>query len=133
MAMTVEQQTSTPRNYPRLPIRIPVQVQVTHAWEGITSTSTSGVLFNVSRGGGGLSTDWILPPRTRLAVLVPAAVPEVRLLAEVVWTSLTPAGGAETAAYGLRWVEYLSRQMLEVMLMIGKIRPTSCSTAGRTA
>jgi len=62
-----------PRDYPRFASRIPVQVQVVHAWEGSTRASVGATLFNVSRGGAGVSLPYVLPPRTQLAVLVPVA------------------------------------------------------------
>ena len=114
--MTTQERVPVPRDYPRLPVSIPVQVRITHAWEGSTRTSRFGSLFNVSRGGAGLAMSWVVPPRTRFTILVPAARADLRLLAEVVWTSLTPGRDPESAVYGLRWIEYLSGQSLEAML-----------------
>lgn len=114
--MTTQERAPIPRDHPRLPVSIPVQVQITHAWEGSTRTSRFGSLFNVSRGGAGLSMSWVVPPRTRFTILVPAARADLRLLAEVVWTSLTPGRDPESAVYGLRWIEYLSGKSLEAML-----------------
>jgi len=117
--MTTQERAPIPRDHPRLPVSIPVQVQITHAWEGSTRTSRFGSLFNVSRGGAGLSMSWVVPPRTRFAILVPAARADLRLLAEVVWTSLTPGRDPESAVYGLRWIEYLPGKSLEAMLPLG--------------
>lgn len=114
--MTTQERAPIPRDHPRLPVRIPVQVRITHAWEGSTRTSRFGSLFNVSRGGAGLAMSWVVPPRTRFAILVPAARADLRLLAEVVWTSLTPGRDPESAVYGLRWIEFLSGHSLEAML-----------------
>ena len=114
--MTTQERTPIPRDHPRLPVRIPVRVQITHAWEGSTRTSRFGSLFNVSRGGAGLSMAWVVPPRTRFSILVPAAGADLRILAEVVWTSLSPGRVPESAVYGLRWIEYLSGRSLEAML-----------------
>ena len=114
--MTTQERAPIPRDHPRVPVSIPVQVQITHAWEGSTRTPRFGSLFNVSRGGAGLAMSWVVPPRTRFAILVPAARADLRLLAEVVWTSLTPGGDPESAVYGLRWIEYLSGKSLEAML-----------------
>jgi hypothetical protein len=113
--MRVEPDASTRRGYPRQRVRIPVHVQVTHTWQGTTGRPIRGLLSNVSQGGGGLSLEWIVPPRTRLSIQVPSAESDVRLLAEVVWTSVTPGRDAETAAYGVRWIEYLSRPALEAL------------------
>jgi len=114
--MTTQERARIPRDHPRLPVSIPVQVRITHAWEGSTRTSRFGSLFNVSRGGAGLAMSWVVPPRTRFAILVPAARADLRLLAEVVWTSLTPGRDPESAVYGLRWIEFLSGKSLEAML-----------------
>ena len=114
--MTTQERAPIPRDHPRLPVSIPVEVQITHAWEGSTRTSRFGSLFNVSRGGAGLAMAWVVPPRTRFAILVPAARADLRLLAEVVWTSLTPGRDPESAVYGLRWIEFLSGKSLEAML-----------------
>ena len=116
--MTTQERAPIPRGHPRLPVSIPVQVQITHAWEGSTRTSRFGSLFNVSRGGAGLAMSWVVPPRTRFAILVPAARADLRLLAEVVWTSLTPGRDPESAVYGLRWIEFLSGKNLEAMLPV---------------
>src|SRR5512139_3921448 len=116
--MTTQERVQVPRDHPRLPVSIPVQVQITHAWEGSTRTSRFGSLFNVSRGGAGLAMSWVVPPRRRFAILVPAARADLRLLAEVVWTSLTPGRDAESAVYGLRWIEFLSGKNLEAMLPV---------------
>lgn len=114
--ITTQERAPIPRDHPRLPVKIPVQVQITHAWEGSTRTSRFCSLFNVSRGGAGLAMSWVVPPRTRFSILVPAAGTDLRLLAEVVWTSLTPGRDPESAVYGLRWIEYLSGRSLEAML-----------------
>jgi hypothetical protein len=114
--MTAQQPAPIPRDHPRFLVRIPVQVEIAHAWEGSTRTSRFGSLFNVSRGGAGLSMSWVVPPRTRFSILVPAVGADVRLLAEVVWTSLAPGRDPESATYGLRWIEYLSGRTLQAML-----------------
>jgi hypothetical protein len=112
---------SSPRDYPRIMSQIPVQIQVAHAWEGSTRASMAATLFNVSRGGAGFFLPYVLPPRTRLAVLIPVAVPSLRIPAEVVWTSRAPWRGGGTAVYGLRWMIYLSRESLEAMVPGGSL------------
>lgn len=113
---TVEEHAPAQRDYPRVAVQIPVQVRIIHAWEQSTRTATLGSLFNVSRGGAGLTMAWVVPPRTRLSILVPMVDAGFHLLAEVVWTSLTPGRDPARALYGVRWVEYLSRHRLEAML-----------------
>ncbi len=106
----------TSREYLRTPVTLPVEVRITHAWEGGAQASLQGVLRDVSRGGAGLSMPWVVPPRTRLAVDVPTGGSGIRLVAEVVWTSLAPGRESSLPAYGVRWVEFLSRQRLDMML-----------------
>jgi len=120
--MASAQSAPVPRDYPRFASRIPVQIQVMHRWEGSTRASVGATLFNVSRGGAGVSLPYVLPPRTRLAVLVPVAEPSVRIPAEIVWTSAAPGHGGGTAMYGLRWMTYLSRERLEAMVPEGSLR-----------
>lgn len=55
--------------------------------------------------------------RTRLLISVPTDSGSRRLLAEVVWTSLAPGGGPSPGVYGIRWVERLSREFLESLLL----------------
>jgi hypothetical protein len=113
--MASAQLVPIPRDYPRFASRIPVQVQVVHAWEGGTRMSLGATLFNVSRGGAGVSLPYVLPPRTRLAILVPVAAPSLRIPAEVVWTSHALGHGGP-AVYGVRWMIYLPRESLEAMV-----------------
>ena len=119
--MTPAPLASIPRDYPRIMSQIPVQIQVAHAWETSLHASMAATLFNVSRGGAGVFLPYVLPPRTRLAVLIPVAVPSLRIPAEVVWTSRAPWRGGGTAAYGLRWMIYLSRESLEAMVPGGSL------------
>jgi PilZ domain len=119
--MTPEPLASIPRDYPRIMSRIPVQIQVAHVWEGDTHASMAATLFNVSRGGAGVLLPYVLPPRTRLAVLIPDAVSSLRIPAEVVWTSHVPGQGGGTAVYGVRWMTYLSRESLEAMTPGGSL------------
>jgi hypothetical protein len=114
--MNAQKSVPIPRDHPRVAVRIPVQVRISHAWEGGSHAPTAGSLFNVSRGGAGLSMSRVVPPRTRLSIVLPTLVSDLRLLAEVVWTSHTPGRDPGFATYGVRWVEFLSRQGLEAML-----------------
>jgi hypothetical protein len=119
--MASAQLAPIPRDYPRFVSQISVQVQVVHAWEGSTRASLSATLFNVSRGGAAVSLPYVLPPRTRLAILVPVSAPSLRIPAEVVWTSHAPGHGGGPAVYGVRWMIYLSRESLEAMVPGGRM------------
>jgi len=120
MTMRAQESVPVPRDHPRVSVRIPVQVQITHAWEGGSHAPTTGSLFNVSRGGAGLFMSRVVPPRTRLSIVLPTLVSDLQLLAEVVWTSHAPGRDPGSATYGVRWVEFLSRQGLEAMLPSGE-------------
>jgi hypothetical protein len=117
--MTQSDQVQAPREHTRLGSRIPVTVEMIHVWEGSQAGSIQGMIFNVSRGGAAVRVGWVLPPRTRLRILVPGVPVSLRLLAEVVWTSLVPGVAARGAVYGVRWMEILSRKSLEAILPPG--------------
>jgi hypothetical protein len=72
-----------PRESPRFRTRIPVVLEVAHAWESRQDRRMSGTLFNLSLG------------------------------AEVVWTSAHPGGATGSVVYGIRWTEFLSRRSFE--------------------
>jgi hypothetical protein len=105
----------TPRSYPRYPSTASVQIQVAHAWEGGSRLSIPGTLLNVSRGGAGVAISWVLPPRTLLTLLFPEA-PELRLPAEIVWTSMAPESSPASAIYGVRWMTHIPRHWLATMV-----------------
>jgi hypothetical protein len=112
--MRPESSVRVSREHPRHSSRIPVDVEIAHAWEAGSQRAVSGTLYNVSRGGAAVAVAWAFPPRTRLRILVPVTT-RLRLLAEVVWTSLVPGRDPRTAIYGVRWIDHLSREHLEAM------------------
>ena len=101
------------REFPRHSAMIPVQVEVSHAWQGTVGGTLSGGLLNVSRGGAGVRLDCVLPPRTGVVISVSTGGQSRRLPAEVVWTSVVPGLGSSPRVYGIRWVERLSPKLLE--------------------
>jgi len=110
-----EEAATIPRLHPRFPFEAPVQIQVAHAWEGASRLSIPGTLLNVSRGGAGVAIPWVLPPRTLLILLFPEA-PELRLPAEIVWTSRAPESSPASSTYGVRWMTHIPRHWLATMV-----------------
>ena len=110
-----EEAAPIPRTHPRFPSKAPVQIQVSHAWEGASRLSIPGTLVNVSRGGAGVAIPWVFPPRTLLTLLFPEE-PELRLPAEIVWTSMAPESSPASAIYGVRWMTHIPRHWLATMV-----------------
>ena len=104
------------RQHARRAARIPVQVQVVHAWKGVAGTPLSGIVLDISRGGAALRLDRVLPPRTRLRVVMATAIPGLTIVADVVWTPLGPGRGASGRLYGLRWQQPLSEAQFTALL-----------------
>lgn len=117
--MATTQHVPIPREHARTAVSIPIDTRIAHVWEGAARAPVCGVLRDVSRGGARLSMSRVVPPRTRLLLSIPTTGGELALTAEVVWTSLTPGLEPLFAAYGLRWVEFLSRPQLDMMLPAG--------------
>ena len=105
------------REYPRLPVTIPVDVKIAQAWQGTIGPGITGGLLNVSRGGARVRLRCVLPPRTRLLVSVPAATGIRQIPAEVVWTSLAPGGRPVPGMYGVQWLERLSSDSLKSLCL----------------
>lgn len=106
-----------PREFSRIPVVIPVRVEILPAWKGAVFAAVPGVLLNIGGGGARLRVGWEFSPRTRLFISLPVGMPGLRLLAEVVWASRSCGGGAESALYGVRWVEPLSSGALQSVLL----------------
>jgi len=100
--------TKSRREYARHASKIPVRVEVVHAWKGSAGTPLSGNLLDVSRGGASLHLNQVLPPRTSLRVVMATAIPGLSLVAEVIWTPLEPRREGPGRMYGLRWRQQLS-------------------------
>ena len=104
------------RDHPRHAAKIPVQVEVVHAWKGAAGMPLAGTLVDISRGGAALRLDQVLPPRTRLRVAMATVIPGLDVVADVVWTPLEPSREASGRKYGLRWRQSLSRAQFEVLM-----------------
>ena len=105
------------REFLRIPVVIPVRVEVFPASQAETFAVVPGALLNIGRGGGKVRVRWEFPPLTRLIVSLPIAMPNLRIPAEMIWRCHPSDGGLEPAAYGVRWVEPLSSKILETILL----------------
>lgn len=105
------------REFSRIPAVIPVRVEILPAWKGAVFAAVPGALLNIGRGGARLRVGWEFSPRARLFISLPVGIPGLRLLAEVIWASRAAGRGAESALYGVRWVEPLSSGALESVLL----------------
>ena len=112
--MSPESSAGIPREHRRHSARIPVYVEIAHAWESSQRRAFLGTLFNVSRGGACAQIAWVLPPRTRLHILIPVGE-HLSLSAEVVWTSFEPGNDFTSTTYGIRWLDFLEGEHLRAM------------------
>ena len=115
--MSPESSAGTTREHRRHSARIPVYVEIANAWESGQRRAFSGTLFNVSRGGACVQIAWVLPPRTRLQILIPLGE-HLSLSAEVVWTSFEPGHDFDFTTYGIRWLDYLEGEHLKAMIFV---------------
>lgn len=105
------------RLFSRLSAMIPVRVEIAQPWQGAAAAALPGGLLDVSCGGAGLRLRCVLPPRTRLFISVPEGNTTRRLLGEVIWTSSSPDRSSAAGLYGVRWVESLSPEVVDALLM----------------
>lgn len=105
------------REFSRIPLVIPVRVEVFPTPPAAGFAAVPGVLLNIGRGGGRVRVRWEIPPRTHLFISLPVGSPSLRLLAEVVSASHPSDRGPEPAVYGLRWAEPLSSGILGSVLL----------------
>lgn len=110
----VEQDT---REFSRIPVVIPVRVEILPASKEAVFAVVPGALLEIGRGGGRVRVRWEFPPRTRLFISLPVGAPSLRLLGEVIWASQASTRGPEPAVYGVRWVEPLSSGILQSVLL----------------
>lgn len=105
------------REFSRIPVVIPVRVEILPACQGDVFAAVPGALLNIGRGGARLRVGWEFHPRTRLFISLPKGIPNLRLLAEVIWPAPVSGRGGASALCGVRWVEPLSPDALESVLL----------------
>jgi hypothetical protein len=104
------------REFSRIPVVIPVRVEIFPIPPTAGFAGVPGTLLNIGRGGGRVRVRWEFPPHTRLFISLPMGMPSLRLQAEAIWACHPSERGPEPAVYGVRWVEPLSSAILESVL-----------------
>ncbi len=104
--MSSETAPQVERLFRRAPSAVPVLIEIAHAWQPETRRAIHGTLSNISQSGAGVTMAWAVPPSTRVTVLIPAGS-NLRLPAEIVWTSVAPGADPGEGTYGLRWMTHL--------------------------
>lgn len=121
-----------PREYTRIPVVIPVRVQILTAKKGSVAAAVPGVLLNISCGGGTARVRWNLPAGTRVLISLPVGTPVLHLLAEVVWGSRPSGFGNEPSMFGVRWSDPMSVGALQAVLLgQGLIAPRESAHASQ--
>lgn len=105
------------REFSRIPVVIPVLVEVFPTLPKAGSAAVPGTLLNIGRGGGRVRLRWECPAHTRLFISLPIGIPSLQFPAEVIWAYHTSDRGPEPAVYGVQWVEPLSSAILESILL----------------
>ncbi len=105
------------RSFSRIPVVIPVRIEILRPSKRAVFASIPGALLNVGCGGGRVRISWEIPPRSRLLISLPAGTPSLRLLAEVSWASWRSGSWPGPTEYGVRWVEPLTSCVLQSALL----------------
>jgi hypothetical protein len=106
-----------PREFTRVPVVIPVRVQILTAKKGSVVAAAPGVLLNIGCGGGRVRVRWELSAGTRVLISLPVGTPVLHLLAEVVWGSRPSELGNEPSVFGVRWSDPMSMGTLQAVLL----------------
>ena len=114
---TIHRSDGPSREFSRIPVVIPVRVEILSANKGDVAPPLPGVLLNIGCGGGRVRVRWELPPGTRVFVSLPVGTPGIRLLAEVVWGSRPSGFGNEPSMFGVRWIDPLSVGSIQAILL----------------
>ena len=113
----IQRNDGPPREFSRIPVVIPVRVEILPANKGGVCAAVPGVLLNIGCGGGRVRVRWELPPGTRVFISLPVGTPGLRLLAEVVWGSRPSGFGNEPSMFGVRWIDPMSVRALQAVLL----------------
>jgi hypothetical protein len=105
------------REFSRIPVVIPVRVEVLPAQPAAGFHSVPGAVLDIGRGGARVRVRWEFQSRARLFISLPVGSPGLRLPAEVVWACPGSDRGSEPAAYGVRWLGPLSSGALASVLL----------------
>ena len=128
----IQRNDGPPREFSRIPVVIPVRVEILPANKAGAFAAVPGVLLNIGCGGGRVRVRSELPPGTRVFISLPVGTPDHRLLAEVVWGSRPSGFGNEPPIFGVRWIDPMSVGALQrVLLGQGLTTPREAAHASR--
>jgi hypothetical protein len=129
---TIHRSDGPSREFSRVPVVIPVRVEILPASKGGVFAAVPGVLLNIGCGGGNVRVRWDLAPGTRVLISLSVGTPGLRLPAEIVWGARASGFGNEPAVYGVRWVDPLSVGAVQAVLLgQGLTRPGEMAHAPR--
>lgn len=113
----IQRNDGPPREFSRIPVVIPVCVEILPANKDDVFAAVPGVLLNIGCGGGRVRVRLELPPGTRVFISLPVVTAGLRLLAEVVWGSRPSGLGNEPSMFGVRWIDPMSVGALQAVLL----------------
>lgn len=113
---TIHRSGGRSRASSRIPVVIPVRIEILPTSEGGVYAAVPAILLNIGCGGGNVRVRWDLAPGTRVFISLSVGTPGLRLLAEIVWGTRASGLGNEPAIYGVRWVDSLSVGAVQAVL-----------------
>jgi hypothetical protein len=129
---TIHISAGSSREFSRIPVVIPVRIEILPSIKGSGYAAVPAVLLNVGCGGGNVRVRWELAPGMRVFICLAVGTPGLRLPAEIVWGTRPSGLGNEPAMYGVRWVDPLSVGALQTVLLgQGLTRPGEMAHAPR--
>lgn len=114
---TIHRSDGQSREFSRIPVVIPVRVEILAALRGSVYAAVPAVLLNIGCGGGKVRVRWDLAPRTRVFICMSVGTPGLRLPAEIVWGARASGFGNEPAMYGVRWMDSLSVGAVQTIML----------------
>jgi hypothetical protein len=114
---TLHRSDGQSREFSRIPVVMPVRVEILPAPQGGVHAAVPAVLLNIGCGGGRVRVRGDLAPGTRVFIALSVETPDLRLPAEIVWGARAPGFGSEPAMYGVRWVDPLSVGAVQAVLL----------------
>jgi hypothetical protein len=105
------------REFSRIPVVMPVRVEILPASQGGVHAAVPAVLLNIGCGGGRVRVRGDLAPRTQVMISLSVGTPGLRLPAEIVWGTRASGLGNEPAMYGVRWVNPLTVEAVQAVLL----------------
>jgi hypothetical protein len=114
---TIHRVDGPPREFSRIPVVLPVRVEILPPIKDGVFADVPAVLLNIGCGGGKVRVRWDLAPRTQVMISLSVGTPGLRLPAQVVWGTRPSGLGNAPAMYGVRWVDPLSAGAVQAVLL----------------